>query len=1011
MKDNPLVSLGFYFKMRIFKLKHLVKKIKYSSFIIAIVSLLWLLFRSGPKPSRLAYPCQQASANNVKFFFLAAPLVYAQKLRHTYHHEINTKLVLNSIAIICILLLFSVGGNSLLNTYNTNKEVKKYELYKRIGPIGKPLAVAGTVMFSTVPHAFSLDSPHRVVSIHNSNATDWDFSCGHGSCSNYYGDYVDQNAVDQMVDQGLMELTKTASVTQAWQTLLPNYQQGQKIAIKVNFNDAIMGGGTDGYGDNDNYVDALPQIVNSVVRGLKAIGFYEADISVFDASRYVTDRFRAKIPYTGINYYDHYGNGSDVQIAEFNSNDPAAPIDFTDSGYTGGHNVADVLVNSNYLINIPILKRHGGTGMTLSLKNHLGSINGFYSGSHNMHSYFYLDRSNYSSDVNPLVDINNNPNIKDKTVLIIGDGLYGTWPDNNEAPRRWTSFDDDSPNMLFFSVDPVAIDSVMYDYLMREGSFDPKAEDILIIAAQAGMGVHERWNNNNDREYTSINYVEIDTDTGLCKGCNGTSTPPPPDTTPPTVTSTNPVASAAGVGVNTAISATFDEAMDTNTIDDTTFTLSNGGSVTGSASYNNGQMTATFTPSSYLAYDTTYTATVTTGVTDSAGNNMASAKAWFFTTGSAPDITPPDVVSTNPDTNALDVAVNVVVTVVFDEPMNAGTINGTTFALANGGPIAGSVIYNAGTMTATFIPSADLSNSLTYTVTVSTGVEDSAGNNMASAYTWNFTTVDADVDSDGDGVPDNIDDDPNDAAVATPQTTTGTGKVIVDTLANAGTALSGVECMSDLDPGLNNTDKPTNVQFPDGLVSFQVTGVPAGGTVTVTLTFPTAFPAGAEYYKADGTGFYVFPGAVINGNTVTMTLTDDGTRNGGDSNGTAGDGVIDDPGGVGLPVGGGGASAGGGACFIATAAYGSYMAEDVMVLRKFRDRHLLSNSLGKGFVNLYYRYSPPVANYIAEHDKLRTATRITLIPIVYSIKYPFVFGSVIIMGGVIAVLSRRRTRN
>jgi hypothetical protein len=125
--------------------------------------------------------------------------------------------------------------------------------------------------------------------------------------------------------------------------------------------------------------------------------------------------------------------------------------------------------------------------------------------------------------------------------------------------------------------------------------------------------------------------------------------------------------------------------------------------------------------------------------------------------------------------------------------------------------------------------------------------------------------------------------------------------------------------------------------------------------------------------------------------------------------------VIDDPGGVAVPVssGGGGSSSsssGGGPCFIATAAYGSYMADDAMVLRKFRDRHLLSNSVGKRFVNLYYRYSPPIADYVAQHETLKAATRITLMPIVYSIKYPFVLGSLIVLSGVIVVISRRRTR-
>lgn len=78
----------------------------------------------------------------------------------------------------------------------------------------------------------------------------------------------------------------------------------------------------------------------------------------------------------------------------------------------------------------------------------------------------------------------------------------------------------------------------------------------------------------------------------------------------------------------------------------------------------------------------------------------------------------------------------------------------------------------------------------------------------------------------------------------------------------------------------------------------------------------------------------------------------------------------------------------GGGCFIATAAYGSYMHPQVQVLRDFRDNYLLPHTMGRALVKFYYKTSPPIADMIARDESLRSVMRWMLTPVVYVVAYP-----------------------
>lgn len=117
-------------------------------------------------------------------------------------------------------------------------------------------------------------------------------------------------------------------------------------------------------------------------------------------------------------------------------------------------------------------------------------------------------------------------------------------------------------------------------------------------------------------------------------GCDQPPTAPP-DATPPVVISTSPANSAAGALVNSAITATFSEPMNAASIKTGSVTLkvtSSAAPVGGTVTYDTGSNTARFTPTSALAYGTSYTITVTTAASDVAGNGLASPYSFAFTT-------------------------------------------------------------------------------------------------------------------------------------------------------------------------------------------------------------------------------------------------------------------------------------------------------------------------------------------------------------------------------------------
>jgi len=204
----------------------------------------------------------------------------------------------------------------------------------------------------------------------------------------------------------------------------------------------------------------------------------------------------------------------------------------------------------------------------------------------------------------------------------------------------------------------------------------------------------------------------------------------------------------------------------------------------------------------------------------------------------------------------------------------------------------------------------------------------------------------------------------------------------------ASSSVEEIETIEVIDPDIisSTVNRPADLIF--GLIAYRLRVRNPGDIATIRIYFSGDIFASDVFYKYDTiNGWYDYSEHTTfndDGQSVTLEVKDGGY---GDSDGLA-NGIIVDPGGI---ASGGGSIytnsiastgvSGGGGCFIATAAFGSKYENHVQLLRRFRDLYLMPNRIGRTFVAAYYRYSPPMADFIAEHDTLRTMVRCSLVPL------------------------------
>lgn len=205
------------------------------------------------------------------------------------------------------------------------------------------------------------------------------------------------------------------------------------------------------------------------------------------------------------------------------------------------------------------------------------------------------------------------------------------------------------------------------------------------------------------------------------------------------VTATVPADGATGVARSVDPRVTFSAAIDPTSLTSSSLFLKSGGSTVPAAiSYDGPSRTATLTPSTQLAASTAYTLNVTTAVRTTGGTPLATATTVSFTTA-AP--VAPTVTSTFPAAGAGSVSPSTTVQATFDRAVAPATLTGGFTLTGAGTTVPATVSYDAGSTTATLVPSSALALATVYTARLSTAVTGADGTPLAAAVTWSFTTA------------------------------------------------------------------------------------------------------------------------------------------------------------------------------------------------------------------------------------------------------------------------------
>ena len=524
---------------------------------MGIASTVWFLIRVIPKPSRATYPCMEVAAPAMSGFitYLLAVAGLTAISRRMKRKVINVRFGAALMLLAGVVVAMAVTPSGTIQNAIQSGQVK-------MGPDDGPNQPMGEAKGIY---------PGRVVWVWNPDATNEKFQHNDFATYDWYFSAHNNNpeVIGKMYRDGILKLTGEKNAKKAWESVFRlfnqnkhsekrGYKAGEKIFIKINQGQSrwvlLQKDKDNGFylpktleaneqRRTSNFVptEQGPYVVMEVLRELiNDAGIPQENISIGDPM----------CPIWGHNYEVWSKEFPNVKYLDKNTTKfgrtlvkvTEKPLVFY-SDKTMNDKLYDVIEEADYLINITCLKSHMIAGVSLTAKSHFGDI-GRATAGHLHYSHPAAGRGGkYANSgyrkYRVFVDLMGSKYLGQNTLIWIVEGLFGGGSNETKGPVKYfmPPFNNDWSNSIFMSLDPVAIESVGYDFLRTEWNGERKhdavnnesefqaningVDDYMHQAADSAnwpkgikydpensgklvptLGVHEHWNNAVDKQYS-----------------------------------------------------------------------------------------------------------------------------------------------------------------------------------------------------------------------------------------------------------------------------------------------------------------------------------------------------------------------------------------------------------------------------------------------------------------------------------------------------------------------------